>query len=173
MNPGVAVGSFLAGLPFGLALLGGLPPQALAGIFATVVVPQFESLGFTPDCAYLWASNSANSAINACTEDCVGWLAVCVPSTFGINPFTGEMFVGDPTGSTCQSALLQATEGCTLNNCLSCDESVSGGIFELYAGRTRRKSGIITTVDLGPGGFMGLKRDCDSIADIAQIPCTN
>jgi hypothetical protein len=171
MNPGVAVGSFLSGLPFGLALLGGQSSQVLSGIFSNIVVPQFESLNFTPDCAHLWGSNSANSAIKGCTEDCVGWLEDCVPPTFGINPFTNASFAGDPSGLACQGALLQATEDdCSLNDCLACDESVSGSIFQLYAGRTRRKSGILTTVDFG-SGFMGLKRDCDSIADIAQIPC--
>ena len=175
MNPGVAVSSFLAGLPFGLALLAGQPSQVLAGIFATIVVPQFESIvGFTPDCAYVWGSNSANSAINGCTEDCVDWLEDCVPSSFGINPFTNAPFAGDPMGRDCQRALLLATDDCVLNACLSCDELVSGSIFQLYAGRTRRKSGILTTVDLGGGaGFVGLKRDCDSLADIAQIPCTD
>jgi hypothetical protein len=160
MNPNVAIRSVLCGRTFSSQLAGNVnDPDYLAGIFADETVPCFEDIGFTPDCAYLWASNSVNSVIYGCTTACESWLAPCLS-----NP---------PNQQFCNLRLAQAMDpDCTLNECLQCDDDASGTIFELYAGRTRRKSGIITTFDasgMGLGPYVGLKRPCSSIADIEQI----
>ena len=50
----------------------------------------------------------------------------------------------------------------TNNECLQCDEDKSGPIFQLYAGRTRRNSGLLS----------GIVRPCSSLIPIQHInPC--
>ena len=48
-------------------------------------------------------------------------------------------------------------ENCALNDCLQCDENVSGPVFVELAGRNRRNSGIVST---------NIARACDEIAEI-------
>ena len=80
--------------------------------------------------------------------------------------------------------LYDPSNSCNLNECLTCDEEESWKIFALFAGRTRRSSGLVTVSDspipIDPmdltkgvisGGFLGLKRPCGTVADIGQNLC--
>jgi hypothetical protein len=73
-------------------------------------------LGFTEPCAQIWAFNSAHTG-----EVCI---AKCLPA------------VGSPN---------HLPDG-TLNDCLICDEEMSGPVFKAIAGRTRRNSGIPSAI---------------------------
>ena len=76
----------------------------------------FEDIGFTSDCAYLWASNAANSAIAGCAQFCVPYLMPCIPPP-------GETQPSDP--EECQrragEQLYDPPNSCNLNQCLQCD----------------------------------------------------
>jgi hypothetical protein len=51
---------------------------------------------------------------------------------------------------------------CRLNECLQCDETVSGPLFQTIAGRTRRKSGLLSQI----------VRPCHSLQhNIRHDPC--
>lgn len=52
---------------------------------------------------------------------------------------------------------------CQLNDCLQCDEDLAGPNFTSFAGRTRRRSGLISEII----------RPCSSIAKITHDPCFN
>jgi hypothetical protein len=127
----------------------------------------FTDAGFSDDCAYLWASNSLNSKVSGCAEDCILWLG-------DIDDPTDLLDFSNPT---VQSLLFSANdpETCDLNECLACDDEESGEIFKKYSGRTRRNSGILTVVPVPypfPAEyyqFAGLKRPCNSIAEIFQV----
>ena len=77
-----------------------------------------EALGFTHACARIWAYNAENTR-----RQCFG---VCVRSWMSGEPST------KPDGS--------------LNDCLQCDEDRSGPVFKAVAGRTRRNSGIRSSI---------------------------
>ena len=93
----------------------------------------YESLGFTTPCAMIWAHNSLHTA------------TVCRPS--------------------CVRHLFSAANGpepaCKLNDCLHCDEIKSGPNFQLFAGRTRRNSGLRTPI----------MRECDGFAFMEHVAC--
>jgi len=50
---------------------------------------------------------------------------------------------------------------CALNPCLQCDEDEAGPIFQQFARRTRRRSGITSAIIRG----------CDEFAQITHVPC--
>lgn len=50
---------------------------------------------------------------------------------------------------------------CALNDCLVCNEDVSAPTFDKFAGRTRRRSGLLSTAAF----------PCGSIPNIVQDPC--
>lgn len=75
-----------------------------------------EALGFTRACASIWAYNTLHTR-DAC-------LAVCLDAVD--DPYNR------PDGS--------------LNDCLQCDEDESGAVFKAYAGRTRRNTGLPSTI---------------------------
>jgi hypothetical protein len=77
-----------------------------------------EALGFTHACARIWFFNARHTK-----EEC---LAVCLASWAEGEPSTG-------------------TDG-KLNACLQCDEDRSGPVFKLVAGRTRRNSGLRSSI---------------------------
>jgi len=77
-----------------------------------------EALGFSHACARIWAFNAENTR-----RQCFG---VCVRSWMSSEPST------KPDGS--------------LNDCLQCDEDRSGPVFKAVAGRTRRNSGIRSSI---------------------------
>lgn len=75
-----------------------------------------EGLGFTRPCAQTWAWNVRHTQAK-CLEPC--------------------LFIGD-------GAYHQA-DG-TLNACLACDERESGPVFKAVAGRTRRNTGLASSI---------------------------
>jgi len=77
-----------------------------------------RSLGFSEACARIWSFNTENTR-----KECFG---VCVRSWMSDEPSTR------PDGS--------------LNACLQCDEDRSGPVFKAVAGRTRRNSGIRSSI---------------------------
>lgn len=77
-----------------------------------------NGLGFTSSCVDIWEYNVRNTRY-----ECF-W--VCMKSWFKNEPFN------KPDGS--------------LNDCLQCDEDKSGPVFKYYSGRTRRNSGITSSI---------------------------
>ncbi|KAL7573343.1 hypothetical protein ACA910_011705 [Epithemia clementina (nom. ined.)] len=95
----------------------------------------FESLGFTSPCADIWTDNARNTA-----QQCG---ALCAASDLIDEPANGPA----PT--------------CRLSDCLQCDESKSGPIFKQFAGRTRRRSGLLSAI----------ARPCSSLYPIQHQVC--
>ena len=79
---------------------------------AEALLPCLEDLGFTRPCAWIWAYNTRHTQA-ACASECFAALE---------DPYHL------PDGS--------------LNPCLQCDEEISGPIFHAVAGRTRRNTGL-------------------------------
>lgn len=50
---------------------------------------------------------------------------------------------------------------CTLNTCITCNDEISAPTFELFAGRSRRRSGLLSTA----------ARLCGSIPTMDHDPC--
>jgi len=88
-----------------------------------------EELGFSAACAQIWAYNSVNTR-EMCLDVCLAALD---------EPYHVE------DGS--------------LNDCIQCDEDLSGPVFKAVAGRTRRNSGLPTA----------LCRPCDSVAPVIHV----
>jgi len=89
----------------------------LTASFKYLDVACLEALGFTNQCAMAWYYNSLHTAQN-CFWPCIeAWIK-------------NTPFVVDGK----------------LNKCLECDETKSGPIFKLTAGRTRRDSGILSAI---------------------------
>jgi hypothetical protein len=86
----------------------------------------FQQVGLTYDCAKIWYYNTVNSR-EKCLQECIA-------------------SIGQPS----------CDEDGNLNDCLQCDEDESGPIFKEYAGRTRRNSGLESSIC----------RDDDEIVDI-------
>jgi hypothetical protein len=76
------------------------------------------ALGFSEPCARIWFFNTQNTR-----RECFG---VCVRAWMSDEPST------HPDGA--------------LNDCLQCDEDRSGPVFKAVAGRTRRNSGIPSSI---------------------------
>jgi len=91
---------------------------AAIGFISSWFFEGMDNLGFTEDCAKIWYYNSKNTA-----RECLG--------TCMLSWVKGEAS-NNQDGS--------------LNECLYCDEVKSGPIFQRYAGRTRRNSGIISSI---------------------------
>lgn len=86
-------------------------------------VPCLRALGFSEACAEIWAYNTANTSA-ACRDTCIRLLAA---------PYH------DDDGAP--------------NDCIQCDEDNSGPVFKAVSGRTRRNSGLPTS----------LCRPCDKV----------
>lgn len=93
----------------------------------------YQALGFTESCAAIWAHNSLNTA-TVCRRTCVRHL---------FSPPN----LPEPH--------------CKLNDCLHCDEVKSGPNFQLFAGRTRRNSGLRTPI----------LRQCEGLANMEHEAC--
>jgi hypothetical protein len=93
----------------------------------------YRALGFTESCANIWVYNSLNTA-----EKC---LARCATTK------------SDPNNG--------APPECVLNDCLQCDEELSGPLFKKFAARTRRRSGLLSAI----------VRPCDALVPITQESC--
>ena len=79
-----------------------------------------DEIGFTESCARIWMYNGENTG-QKCTLPC----AAAEIQNYAHNGPAPE---------------------CALNGCLACDEEQSGDVFRRIAGRTRRRSGILTTI---------------------------
>ncbi len=103
---------------------------ALLGIGGSAedVTECLQELDFSAPCAQIWAFNSGNTR-DQCLEVCLAALD---------EPYHLE------DGS--------------LNECLQCDEDMSGPVFKAVAGRTRRNSGLPTA----------LCRPCASVAPVVH-----
>ena len=84
--------------------------------------------GFTTQCSEIWLYNSINTRKNCF------W--VCMKEEILHTPFN------KPDGS--------------LNDCLQCDEDKSGPIFKFYSGRTRRNSGITSSINRPKSEFYNM-----------------
>lgn len=77
------------------------------------------------------------------------------------------IYDGKVCATTCMTTLNDPNNGpppaCALNPCLQCDEDKAGPIFTAFAGRTRRRSGLLSEI----------VRNCSSIANISHDPCSN
>lgn len=87
-----------------------------------------EKLGMTQGCAEIWMAN-----VRSTLHNCGG---ICFKEDFLDVAFNGPAPM------------------CQLSECLQCDEDNSGDVFKAFAGRTRRRSGLISAI----------ARPCDTIA---------
>ena len=90
-----------------------------------------QNLGFTPACAETWYFNARNTGRRC--------YAVCIRAWAS----------GEPSNRTDGS----------LNSCLACDEAFSGPVFKQVAGRTRRNSGIASSIGRGAGEVFAVTHD--------------
>ena len=95
----------------------------------TEIANCMEQLGFTRPCAETWAYNAANTR-SRCKKTCVRTYG---PLRLAIGLYTADNNQAD--GS--------------LNDCLACDETLSGPGFQFTAGRTRRGSGLPSAIQRG------------------------
>mmetsp|Transcript_68798 Transcript_68798/g.165128 ORF Transcript_68798/g.165128 Transcript_68798/m.165128 type:complete len:273 (-) Transcript_68798:88-906(-) len=93
----------------------------------------FRKLGLTESCAKIWAADALYDARH-CGVVCAA-------------------HARDPYNAPAPS--------CQLNACLQCDEDVAGPIFKLFAGRTRRNSGLVSAI----------VRPCASVERIDHKTC--
>mmetsp|Transcript_2457 Transcript_2457/g.5358 ORF Transcript_2457/g.5358 Transcript_2457/m.5358 type:complete len:373 (-) Transcript_2457:358-1476(-) len=143
----------------------------------------YLGLGMTQDCAKLWADTSWNTARN-CFGSCV--VNPTLPQ-FGGGGEVGNSTDFNSTESSSSdnwynlpvilrnrfSSSLNKTESgssvpsngpspeCALNTCITCNDDVSAPTFERFAGRSRRRSGLVSTA----------ARPCGSIPKIDHYPC--
>ena len=92
----------------------------------------YLALGFTPACAQMWTMDSIHT-FRVCRATCLR-----------------NLFTPSNVGPTCD-----------INDCIACDEHKSGPIFKLFAGRTRRSSGLRS----------GIQRNCSEVANIEHRTC--
>lgn len=138
----------------------------------------FRQLGFTPNCAYIWASNGVHSTL--VTVEAASALQqgpLPPPGLPGIPRSCIECArtcLVDPTLPECLNPM--KTNTCDLSNCFSCNEEASDPLFKKYSGRTRRNSGVVTTFsnpELPEAPFVGSsKRSCATIANVKQPSTT-
>ena len=90
-----------------------------------------QKLGFTQACATTWYSNARNTGKYCFAPCATSWAS-------------GEAS-NRPDGR--------------LNSCLACDEARSGPVFKQAAGRTRRNSGIASSIGRDPGEVFAVTHD--------------
>lgn len=77
------------------------------------------------------------------------------------------IYDGQACGAICAKEITAPNNGpapeCELNDCLQCDEDKAGPLFSTFAGRTRRRSGLLSEI----------VRPCSSVAQITHAPCEN
>ena len=96
----------------------------------------YEEIGFSPSCAAIWLYNTRHTR-HACLALCVAHAISGLPSNL-------------------------PAPGCELADCIQCDEDLSGPLFKHFGGRTRRKSGLLSTI----------ARPCSSIPHMVHHdPC--
>jgi len=94
-----------------------------------------NDLGMTESCARIWLHNAWNTG-KECGVPC---LAADVADFQNNGP----------------------SPECKLNQCLRCDEEESGDIFKRVAGRTRRRSGLLSAI----------ARPCEDLHIVDHVPC--
>ena len=120
---------------------GALSDAATACGFRTYLDPDdgllcFQEIGFTPGCAATWFYNTLNTK-DFCLDICLQMRS------------NGENANGP-------------APGCQLHECIACDENNSGPLFVQYGGRTRRNSGLLSSI----------ARSCDELVYLPQVdPC--
>ena len=92
----------------------------------------FRHLGMSDECAKIWVFNGYNTE-KYCSK-------ICWAKTLFRQPNNGP------------------PPACQLSKCLECDEAQSGPIFKAVAGRTRRRSGLLSKIC----------RPCETIANITH-----
>ena len=97
-----------------------------------------QQSGMTTNCALAWVINVYFTSLPPNPPFAFSCLNACLPLLTNPMPPNNE-------------------EDCALNDCLQCDEDVSGPVFVELAGRNRRNSGIVST---------NIARACDDIAEI-------
>eukprot|EP01080_Neovahlkampfia_damariscottae_P010020 gene10020-2339_t len=90
-----------------------------------------KKLGFSESCADIWYYNTVNTR-KSCLWICLRHLR---------SPYN------DPNNN------------CKLNDCLQCDEDISGPIFKEFSGRTRRNSGLFSAIYRPPSTIFDIKHD--------------
>jgi len=96
----------------------------------------YRNLGMTESCAKIWAEAEANTFID-CFMEC----------------FLGDLKQDEPNNGPAPD--------CKLNDCLQCDQDRSAELLAKIAGRTRRRSGLLSPV----------ARSCKSFMQIDHVPC--
>ena len=97
-----------------------------------------QQSGMTTNCALAWVINVYFTSLPPNPPFPFSCLNACLPLLTNPMPPNNE-------------------ENCALNDCLQCDEDVSGPVFVELAGRSRRNSGIVST---------NIARACDDTAEI-------
>ena len=142
----------------------------------------YRGLGMTQDCARIWADTSWNTAKN-CFSSCVLDPTLPIPKLFGDDnenkdgnsnntkapswfdlPVTLRKRIFSSMNSTVSSSSSPSNgpaPECALNECLLCNNEVSNPTFDLFAGRSRHRSGLLSTA----------AQPCGSIPKILQEPC--
>ncbi len=105
-------------------LSGGLTAPVRKCGFLTIISNKLalkclRNIGFTAACAQIWLFNSINTKENCFTTCMISWIK-------------NEPFA-DKDGK--------------LNECINCDENISGPVFKFFSGRTRRNSGIESEIN--------------------------
>ena len=95
-------------------------------------------IGFSEPCAEAWAYN-ARSTRNRCSS-------ICIKNRFKDSVAEKRSLEEDTANED-----LELAEKSTLDDCLLCDEYVSGPGFKYSAGRTRRSSGLNSSIERRPG----------------------
>lgn len=96
----------------------------------------FQELGFSRSCAAAWQYNTVTTR-EFCIDQC---------ADFYLNSKS-------PNGPPPE---------CALDPCIECDEIIAGPIFKRFAGRTRRSSGLLSSI----------ARNCSELVPIPQTdPC--
>jgi hypothetical protein len=109
--------------------------DVVGGFFQDELDCFMSDIGFTEDCAKIWLYNVGKTA-EACGGKCAA-SRILRKSNNGPSPT------------------------CTLTGGLQCDEKKAGPVFKQFAGRTRRRSGLL----------LAIARPSDTIAPITPIDC--
>jgi len=87
-----------------------------------------KKIGFSDECSKIWQFNIKNTR-SKCFEPCIiAWIT------------------NEPLNN----------EDGTLNNCIQCDEDISGPNFKYFSGRTRRNSGIPSAIYRPPNSIYNM-----------------
>ncbi len=103
----------------------------------------YMELGYTEACAEIWNYDGIFDG-QQCKWTCLGSI------------FKGEPNNGPPPA-------------CEINSCLQCDEDEAGPLFKQFAGRTRRRSGLLSAIVRGCDDFAFLHPTdtlCPSVAEL-------